>query len=60
MTIELSDEEFKILLLAMGYATGAAAKEGNHQLANSFLILANAVNRDNPRWIPYKTEEPSR
>jgi hypothetical protein len=54
-TIELSNDEFDRLLIALGYATGAARQQ-HSDLADSFLRLANLINKDNPRWTPYKVE----
>ena len=54
-TIELSNDEFDRLLIALGYATGAARQQ-HGDLADSFLRLANLINKDNPRWTPYKVE----
>jgi len=53
MTFTLTRDEFEVLLLMMGYATGAAFKE-NPRLAHSFLELANRVNKDSPNWKPYQ------
>lgn len=55
VTITLSNAEFDALLLMMGYAAGAAHKEHNEALFNSFLRLANRVNQNNPGWTPYVT-----
>jgi hypothetical protein len=54
MTIELTHDEFDTLLLMCGYAAGAAFDKGDRRLCNGFITLANAINRDNPRWIPYQ------
>ena len=53
-TFSLDDDQYDSLLLMLGYATCAAMKEGNRRLAYSFVKLANAINRDNPRWRPYE------
>jgi hypothetical protein len=52
VVIELTCDEFDSLLIMMGYAAGAASS-CDSQLLTSFLRLANAVNRNNPRWTPY-------
>ena len=54
MKIELTQDEFDMLLLMCGYATGAAMEKGNKRLGYGFLSLANAINRDNPHWTPYE------
>jgi hypothetical protein len=53
MQIELTEEQFQTLLLMAGCATGAAFKEGDRQLAYRFVELCNAINKDNPQFIPY-------
>jgi len=53
MKIELSDEDFDLLLLALGCATGVMAGM-DKKLFERFVQLANAINRNNPDWIPYE------
>jgi len=50
--ITLNQEEYKRLLIMMGYAISAAFKE-NRDMAYRFLELANRVNSDNPQWRKY-------
>lgn len=52
-TFELHENEYEALLLALGYATGAAV-ERKEPLAETFLWVANAVNRGNPNWRIYE------
>jgi hypothetical protein len=59
MNFQLSQEEFDLLLLALGIAIGTCYKDGNRALAHDILRLANAVNKDNPHWKPY-TFEPAK
>jgi hypothetical protein len=55
MQIDLSEDEFEVLILALGYAAGAASKDNvNPSLVDSFIRVANAVNRNNPRWTNYE------
>lgn len=56
-TFELTDQEFETLLLALGTATGAALRHSDNGMAYSFLRLANAINKDNPKWTPYVIPE---
>jgi hypothetical protein len=49
----LTQEEFDVLLLALGYATGAAMRDFNSDMACRFMRLANRVNQNNPNWKPY-------
>jgi len=57
VVIRLSRSEYEVLLLALGFATGAAVRDHDTQLAHSFVRLANAVNKDQPGWVPYKMPE---
>jgi hypothetical protein len=59
MKIELTDDEFTTLMLMCGYAAGVASGRDSMCLAYSFLRLANAINRDNPDWIPYEIPKES-
>jgi len=52
MNFTLTIEEYQMLLMALGTATGAVSKT-NPQLARAFLRLANRVNENNPAWRPY-------
>ena len=54
--LDLSRDDFELLLQAMGFAAGAAKKAGNRDLFKSMLRLANDVNAGNPRWTPYDVE----
>lgn len=54
VTIKLTRAEFNTLLLLLGYATGAAMNRGDEEWARRFFLLADAVNRDNPAWTPYR------
>jgi hypothetical protein len=54
--ISLSVDEYRHLLILMGYGVGAARENENEPLASLFIGIANAVNRENPRWTPYKDE----
>jgi hypothetical protein len=56
-TITLSEDEYVSLLLAIGYATGAASLRGDGGYVGRLFRLANAVNRDNPAWTPYQVPE---
>jgi hypothetical protein len=60
MTIDLSQEDFELLLLALGIATGFVRKEpeGLGTLTtNRMLRLANQVNKNNPNWTPYRVQQ---
>lgn len=51
--VRLSSDEHHLLVIALGLATGTAMRGNNRALAYRLVELANAVNRDNPRWTPY-------
>ena len=56
-TITLNRIEWERLLLALGMATWAGNKAPHAALTGRQVInLANAVNRDNPSWKPYKLD----
>lgn len=57
MKIDLTDDELNSLTIMLGYAMGAATQRGDELLARSFLRLANAVHRNNPRWQRYNIED---
>ena len=56
VVIEISEDEFDLLLIAMGYATAAATTSG---LAwrNNMLRLVNAINEGNLNYTPYEVPE---
>jgi hypothetical protein len=53
-TITLSGKERTLLLHLIGYATQAACRDGDFQLAYRILDFANRANKNNPEWKPYK------
>ena len=54
MTIELTQDEFDDLLLALGMATGGLLRVSDRQHYFRLLKLINAVNRNNPDFRPYE------
>lgn len=54
---ELDDVQYSTLNLALGYATGAAKRDGNDMLADSFTRLTNKLNENNPDFTPYVVPE---
>jgi hypothetical protein len=50
--LDLSREEFQMLVLALGVAAGSASKD-MPQMAHAFIALADAVHKDDPDWRPY-------
>lgn len=57
MKIELTDEQFGMLLMALGIAVGAAMQDGNDHLKTAFLVLTNHVGSHSPHFRPYPIEE---
>lgn len=51
VVITLSDEDFDLLLMMMGYVTGM---EKDDDLRKLFVGLVNRVNEGNPDFVPYK------
>jgi hypothetical protein len=56
VVIDIENVEFGQLTLCLGYAIGAARRNGAMDLARQWLILANAINEGNPRWTPYQVD----
>lgn len=55
ITLEMTVEDWENLLLALGYATGAAYKSGDELKAQSLIKFVNRLNLDNLGFIPYIT-----
>jgi hypothetical protein len=57
MTIELTDDEYDVLLMMSGYAAGAADQAGDQPLKWVFVKLANRINKGDPNFRPYAVPE---
>lgn len=55
--LEMAQEEFSTLLLALGYATGAARKNGELRYSWQLIDLVNRMNATNPEFVPYAIPE---
>jgi hypothetical protein len=55
-TIQLSDDEFGMLLLALDYATAAAFKSNDLTSVENFIAVMKAVNRNNNTILNQKGE----
>lgn len=53
--IALSEDDFGLLMLALGIAAGSS--KDNPALCKSVIKLANTINKDNPNWTPYKMDD---
>lgn len=42
-TVKLSDEEASRLSVMLGYAVGAASREGHPDLRNAFMLLSSKI-----------------
>lgn len=49
----LEDDDFTLLLIVLGMASGAAYDKTNKAMFHSIIELANTINKDNPDWTPY-------
>lgn len=63
VVIDISGDEYTLLLLALGVATGKAsmpdrARDLPGALMDHFLRLANSINEGNPNWTPYLVDAP--
>lgn len=57
VTITLTRQEFESLLLVVGFAGGYALRDQNTSIFRLSVRCANAVNRDNPGYMPYDVPE---
>ena len=59
VTVRLAEDDFHGLMLAIGYAAGAASKEKNISMLHASLRLANALNAGRPasEYRPYDIRE---
>jgi hypothetical protein len=57
MTIELTEDERQGITFALGIAAGAYARDQYKPGIRRVFLLANAINRNNPQWIPYEIPE---
>ena len=56
--LTMSREDYELLLMAMGYATGAAAQSGTPILPwRKAFGLMDRLNQGNPHYAPYQTGE---
>lgn len=60
-TFTLSRDDYDVLLIMLGYATGAASGRADKTLFRNFLRLTNEINKNNPDFRPYELppEEPT-
>lgn len=54
--ISLSEDDFTLLMFALGIAAGAVSMDNPAQF-KSFIKLANTINKDNPNWTPYEMDD---
>ena len=46
VTLEMSADDYNMLLLAIGHATGSAVRDQNQELADSYLRLADSMTHE--------------
>ena len=54
--IDISEDEFESLLLALGYAIGARHRDEG-AMPKEWVRLVNAVNKGNQNFIPYEANQ---
>lgn len=54
VVIDISEDEFAELLLAMGFAIGGAS--GFQGFRQAWLRLVNSINEGNPNFTPYEVQ----
>lgn len=59
VVLSMDQDDFSLLLFALGLATGAAERDSNRGTALNLLGLVNRLNEGNPRFIPYKLDIPN-
>lgn len=52
--LTVSREDFEAVVLALGIASGVAARDGDKSRFEAQLQLANRLNEGNKRWKPYE------
>jgi hypothetical protein len=55
VVLRMTAEDYYMLLMALGMATGSAAKNG--QDTKPWIELVNKLNEGNPDFVPYTMEE---
>ena len=55
VTLTMSRDDYDLVLMVLGYATGGAVKDGWIP-PRKLLELTNRLNGGNPRYAPYQTE----
>jgi hypothetical protein len=54
ITLDMSSSDFEELLLALGFAAGAAHRDHDMRLFWRFIAITNRINRTNPNFDPYE------
>lgn len=52
--LEMSADEYALMLLMTGYAAGAAMAQGEPNMFWRWIDLANRMNTGNPEFLPYE------
>jgi hypothetical protein len=53
--VEFTNDDWAVLMMIMGYALGATAKDRDFFLMS--VRFVNALNRGNPSYTPYEEEK---
>ena len=54
IALDMSVQDFRELLLLVGYAAGAASAKGERATAYRWIKFANELNATNPGFQPYE------
>lgn len=57
VVVTMTRDDWLDLLLALGYARGAASRQGSVVLARKIAGLVNRINEGNPRFRQYLLDE---
>ena len=57
VTLRLTRDDYTRLILALGYATGAAMKQPGGMSVDDLLRLMNRLNEGNSNYRPYAVDE---
>lgn len=57
ITIEMSRDDYELLLLLLGIATGSCSRNPNRDMFWNSVDFVNRLNAANPRFTPYEIPE---
>lgn len=57
VTLEMTRDDYERLLIMIGFACGAALRNGDRSQLYRWLEFANDMNAGNPAFLPYEIPE---